>query len=190
MALDGRKSTYLCGVGAILSLASISLAGSPFSSWAPFHVTVHAWPWMAGSPHLRRQVNVIFLTNTLVVRAFFALSHLASRLTPLFGEPATGLHVHQRDASLICSLFRSCRQALFGKGDRQVAFCPHEISKNDHMPERNAALVGLSPSATGIDSTARRFLKLDKLKTSSRLSAICCALATFCNHEFAPTMYR
>ena len=31
----------------------------------------------------------------------------------------TGLHVHQRDASLICSLFRPCRQGLssFGKGD-------------------------------------------------------------------------
>ena len=147
------------GVGATLPLASISLAGSPFSSWAPSpcDVTVHAWPWMAGSPHLRRQVHVIFLTNTssLEVRAFFALSHLASRLTPLFGELATGLHVHQRDASLICSLFRPCRQALFGKGDRQVAFCPDEISKNNHMPERNAALVGLAPSATAIDSTAR-----------------------------------
>ena len=41
------------GVGATLPLASISLAGSPFSSWAPIpcDVTVHAWPWMAGSPH-------------------------------------------------------------------------------------------------------------------------------------------
>ena len=35
------------GVGATLPLASISLAGSPFSSWAPIpcDVTVHAWPW-------------------------------------------------------------------------------------------------------------------------------------------------
>ena len=43
--------------------SSISLAGSPFSSWAPIpcDVTVHAWPWMAGIPHLRRQVHVIFL---------------------------------------------------------------------------------------------------------------------------------
>ena len=42
----------LKGVGATLPLASISLAGSPFSSWAPVpcDVTVHAWPWMAGSP--------------------------------------------------------------------------------------------------------------------------------------------
>ena len=30
----------------------------------PCDVTVHAWPWMAGSPHLRRQVHAIFLTNT------------------------------------------------------------------------------------------------------------------------------
>ena len=43
------------------------------------------------------------------VRTFFALSHLASRLTPLFGELATGLHVHQRDTSLICSLFTAAR---------------------------------------------------------------------------------
>ena len=42
------------GVGATLPLASISLAGSLFSSWAPIpcDVTVHAWPWMAGSPHI------------------------------------------------------------------------------------------------------------------------------------------
>ena len=124
------------GMVATLPLASISSAGSPFSLWAriPYDVTVHAWPWMAGSPPLRRQVHAIFLTNTssLEVRAFFALSHLAIRLTPLFGELATGLHVHQKDASLICSLFRHCRQALFGKGDRQVAFCPDEISKSNH----------------------------------------------------------
>ena len=66
MALDSQKSTYLRGVRATLPLASINLAGSPFSSWAPTpcDVTVHAWRWMAGSPHLRRQVHVIFLTNT------------------------------------------------------------------------------------------------------------------------------
>ena len=89
------------------------------------------------------------------VHAFFALSHLASRLTALFGELAPGLHVHQSDASFICSLFRPCRQALFGKGDRQVAFSLDEISKNDHMPERNAVLVGRAPSVTAIDATAR-----------------------------------
>ena len=144
------------GMGATLPLASISLAGSPFSSWAPIpcDVTVHAWPWMAGSPHLHRQVHVIFLTSSLEVRAFFALSHLASRLTPFpkFGELATGLHVHQRDASLICSLFRPCRQALFGKG----CFLPRRnLEERRHVPERNAALVGLAPSATVIDFTAR-----------------------------------
>ena len=137
--------------------SSISFHQFSGYSWAPIpcDVTVHAWPWIAGSPHLRCQVHAIFLTNASRGPCFFALSHLASRLTPLFGELATGLHVHQRDASLICSLFRPCRQALFGKGDRQVAFCPDEISKNDHMPERNAALVGLAPSGTAIDSTAR-----------------------------------
>ena len=42
------------GVGATFLLASISLAGSPFSSLAPIpcDVTVHAWPWMAGSPQI------------------------------------------------------------------------------------------------------------------------------------------
>ena len=43
-------------VGANLPLASISLAGtgSPFSSWAPIpcDATVHAWPWIARSPHI------------------------------------------------------------------------------------------------------------------------------------------
>ena len=69
-------------------------------------------------------VHVIFLTNTssLEVRGFFALSHLASRLTPLFGELATGLHVHQRDTSLICSLFRPCRQALSAKATDRLLF--------------------------------------------------------------------
>ena len=120
------------------------------------------------------------------VRAFFALSHLASRLTPLFGELATGLHVHQRDASLICSLFRPCGQALFGKGDRQVAFRPDEISKNDHSA-RTQRSTGWTCTFSDSHWFHCAFLKFDKLKTSSRLSAICCALATFCNHQFAPT---
>ena len=171
MALDGRKSTYLRGVGATLPLASISLAGSPLSSWAPIpsDVTVHhglGWPelptcsvtsrihfdrriackivqcgplpvaagrglskarlsgpWTVCRPawtfRLRRSCrgrcgpalllvqDCLFVHISVVrcmsfswpthpeVRAFFALSHLASWLTTLFGELATGLHVHQ-----------------------------------------------------------------------------------------------
>ena len=65
----------------------------------PCDVTVHAWPWMAGSPHISVVRCMSFSWRTHPeVRAFFALSHLASRLTSLFGELATGLHVHERDA--------------------------------------------------------------------------------------------
>ena len=111
---------------------------------------------LAGSPHLRRlQVHVIFLTNTssLEVRAFFALSHLASRLTPLFGELATGLHVHQRDAR--CSDLVDKRVSAKATDRSRLLFAVTKSQRTTTVPKRNAALVGLAPSATAIDSTAR-----------------------------------
>ena len=54
LAFTRLAMTELEGEGVTVPLASISLAGPPFSSWAPIpcDVTVHARPWMAGSPHI------------------------------------------------------------------------------------------------------------------------------------------
>ena len=89
-----------------------------------------------------------------------------------------------------CSLFRPCRQALFGKGDRQVRLL-FALTKSQRTTTcQNATQHWLDLHLQRQPLIPLRVLKLGKLKTSSRLSAICCALATFCNHEFAPTMYR
>ena len=103
------------------------------------------------STYLRHQVHVIFLTNTSRGPCFLCFESPRLQTHSFIWWACHWIAC----APERCLLLRPCRQALFGKGDRQVAFCPEEISKNDHMPERYAALVGLAPSATAIDSTAR-----------------------------------
>ena len=118
---------------------------SPSSSVrAPVQLTVHH--------------DVIFLTNTSSGHCFLCLESPHDRQRThsfhLVSWQMSCMCTKIGDASLRCSSFLPCRQALFAKGGGQVANCADEISKTTTVPERNAAVAGPAPSASAISSAA------------------------------------
>ena len=118
--------------------------------------------WMAGSPHLRRQVHVIFLDEHIQrpVLSLLWVTSLADSLLYSVSLPLDSMMMMIACAPERCFInllvVPTLRQTSAFRQRRQTGcFWPWRNLKNDHMPERNAALFGLAPSATAIDSTAR-----------------------------------